>query len=215
MPSRLPITRLALTALALTGCLLDEEECGDGFALSGGRCVPLAAVADASVAPGVVIDAATPTDPEPPPSPPAEGWGGYVIVALLDQTPEEVRRADPGSPGPEIDAVIALPGAGDFRQAFGVGVEVLESPRGDAVDLVGPPDGRAVSLGALGGRVFIELALSRPFESGDAIGVIPGDVPGQREEAFSVFLCQAPLNAMEGCRKVGDGDETMPFVVLP
>lgn len=203
-------------ALTLAGCLLDEQDCGEGFVVVGSRCVPAAAAPDGSVPPpSLGLDAGGGADRGAPPSPPPEGWGAYSIVALLDQTPDEIRRADPEASGPEIDALLAVPSVGEFRQAFGVGHRVLENPRGNGIDLLGPPDGRAVSLGALGGRVFVELQLTRPLQSGDAVGIVPGDPPGQPEEAFSLFLCRAPLSAMEGCRKAGEGNELDPFVTLP
>lgn len=207
-----------LIALALGGCLLAEEDCGDGFALDGSRCVPATAPpapsADAAMSPPP-DDADVLPDAGPIAGNRPESWAPYVIIALLDRTPPEALARTPDTPGADLDAINVLTRSGDETRVIGNGARVIDSPGIDAERVTGPPDGDAASLGTAGGRVFVQLTLERPLAGGDAVVVHELDEPEGEADSYVIFVCQAPLDPMRGCRQIGVGGAGLGVFVLP
>lgn len=210
------MTLATTAALALAGCLLDEDVCGDGFVADGNRCLPSrAAWGDGALDDAALPDASASRGGSAVGEAPAEGWGGYSIVALLDQTPED-EDPDPERAGLDIDTLFVLPGYNVSDAYIGWADGVLNTPGVDPTAVGRDFDGRFVSLGAIGGRLFIQLRLERPLRSGDVIWIEDYVTPGEGfAERAAMYLCRAPLNPMEGCRWVGRVSGSSLPVELP
>ncbi|MCB9538984.1 MAG: hypothetical protein H6704_22375 [Myxococcales bacterium] len=212
---------LAVVAL-LPGCVLETEDCGAGFVLEAGRCVlttpapPFAGGRrpDARVS-RPIRDAGPPVVPV--------GWADFTAVLVVDGTDIE---GSPRwrTPGVDLDAVSV---EGDDQ--FGVGRAVLRAeivPWDTAVsqdpgaalgapDAIGPRDPETfVSLGGVGGRVLLRLALERPLAAGDVVTVHEVDDPSEPPgEQYQVFLCPGDDPDDAACAMLGVGVGTRAFTL--
>lgn len=211
MPRSLLPLALALVP-PLSGCLLSEEDCGEGFVFEEARCVPLQ-----PPRPFRGGDAALRIDggalPEPEPEPPPDEWAPFDIALVVDDTRRDSVSQTPSMPGADIDAIEAVEGAPAGGAAFGRGVEVLASmftdpfrsnSNTDPSAALGRPDGRVASLGPGGGFVFVRLGLERALRRGDVIAVTEGVEPAGREDAYTLYLCTS-AEGLQDCRAVGAG----------
>jgi len=200
-----------LVTLHTSGCVLSAEDCGVGFEDVEGRCVAAAQASpfrggmDGGADGGVERDGGmrrrrdASTRPEP-----RDPWAAYDSIRINDITVLADLRARPDAPGVDIDAVEAH-GEDLFGFAHSADGEIgdpLDANRFiDVRAAIGPEDGQWVSLG--GGELTVQLELSRPLRSGDAIRVVAQEVG--RFEVYEVFVCTSDLRCDP--LSVGEGRE--------
>lgn len=211
-------------AAALAGCLLAEEDCGDGFAFDGLRCVPLAepppyrAPGAGEPPPGVAPDLGLPPDMAPPGI-----WAEFDVVLLIDRTDPKDASRTPASPGADIDAVQIAEVTPVGERRVGVGAEaagfLLDPFNGNLnTDLdaaLGVPDGAAVSLGSDGGYLYLSLALDRPLRSGDLVVIAEVSDTGADADRYELYLCREPDDSLQACRLLDSGGGGISRFELP
>ncbi|MEZ4474861.1 MAG: hypothetical protein R3F60_29550 [bacterium] len=115
--------RIIVIALALPGCILESQFCGEGFVEADGRCVPASAApawygdggidaaeptgrVDGSAVdagpPDVAVVDATPRDASPPEP---DRWSDRTSLLIVDRGSRQAARSTPTTPGFDLDAV--------------------------------------------------------------------------------------------------------------
>ena len=206
----------------LSGCILVSEECGNGFSLSDGRCVPVEgsdSIVDSDSRVGAiesVSDAAVVTPDEDSTGVDQDMaaevptiWQDFEHILIVDRTEDGGARRTPALPGSDIDGITVSDGAG---MSVGTGDAVVDerindpfmaSIQMDSRASLGTPDGRAVSLGTQGGFVKVSLGLSRPLRPGDTITIVEIDEVMGDGDRYEAFICRADAEFLTGCRVLG------------
>ncbi len=207
-------------ALALSGCILNAEACGEGFELQAGRCRPRPEydAGDVPAFPDVPQDTfswdAKPHDwgmPEPDAS--ADPYTGTVAILVVDRTPDEALNGTPATPGFDLDGIEVLGEGVDVT-----GERLLESlifdpfaqsiAQDDAASL-----GRAesssdphtfVSLGGGGAYQLLGISPPRPVRSGDRLQIYEFQERRGDFDQASVFACFTTVVDLSLCRYMGD-----------
>lgn len=214
----------AVVAAGLAGCLLAEEDCGDGFGFDGVRCVPLGDPSPprdpgaGGQDPGASADAGPTVDMEPP-----SIWAEYRVVLLIDRTRPADASRTPASPGADIDAVQIVEATPIGERPVGVAIQaagfVLDPFDGnlntDLERVLGPPDGRAVSMGTDGGYMYVSLDLERPLRSADLIVITEVTEVGADADRYQVYLCREPDDSLQDCRLLDVAGGGLARIPLP
>jgi hypothetical protein len=220
------------SGLALTGCILETEPCGQGFRWVGDRCMPFgrvdAELPDGSGWPafdGEVPDAAAVPDARTPPRADAvfdavvdaEGpnpYAGVISVLIVDRTPDDLLGATPTTPGCDVDGLeLTGPGVSTFA------TKVLSSLVFDPFDQsvggpedasLGPPEqtgavGTFVSLGGGGAYQLLHVQPQRPLAPGDRLRLVEFPEPGDVGDRCAIWVCAADTVDLTRCVFVGEG----------
>ncbi|MBV72090.1 MAG: hypothetical protein CMH52_12250 [Myxococcales bacterium] len=212
----------AMAALILWGCILESEECGKQFVPREKRCVPAqpaddfgagaaAESLDAAAKDGggldVVMDATTTQatlDAET-----VNPWDEFVQILIVDRTEDAAARQTPALPGADIDGLSiadetgVLIGTGDVIIDDRVNDPFMANIQLNSGAGLGPPDGRAVSLGTQGGFIRVGLGLDRPLRDGDIISIFEIAEAMGDQDRYEAFICRNDAEALRGCRVLG------------
>jgi len=230
----------AIFCLLQVGCLLQPEDCGEGFKPVEDRCVPLKEAPPLNPdAQAFEFDAATLTDvgkeglidgdlADGSPFQDAETipdmaspWAEYTVILIVDRTEDGDARETPAVPGADIDGLLLKGGVGEI---IGFAGQVIDSRINDPFRAniqrepraaLLTPDDRAVSLGSQGGYVRLGLELQRSLRAGDSVEVYelierPGD-----PDRYETFLCRGNSEGLRGCRILGIGEAGRMVYVIP
>lgn len=212
---------LAVAAL-LPGCILETDDCGAGFVLEAGRCVLSTPAPPFGGRPARRLDAGAAPRRDAG-APVAVPWDAYTAALVVDLT--DIAEP-PGwrTPGVDLDAV-SVEGDGQFGVARAVLAAELVPWEASAAqqpgaalgapDALGPrePD-TFVSLGGLGARVLLRLALERPLATGDRITVHEVDDPSEPPgEQYQLLLCPGDDAYDPACVALGLGAGTRTFTL--
>jgi hypothetical protein len=212
---------LALAAL-LPGCLLETEDCGAGFVLEAGRCVLQSPAPAFEGRPAVDAGAPRPVRDATPSDRPV-AWADLTAVLVTDLTKVD---DPPGwrTPGVDLDAV-SVEGDDQFGVARAVLAAEIVPWDGAAAndpgaalgapDAIGPRDpGTFVSMGGLGGRLLLRLAIERSLATGDIVTVHEVDDPSEPPgEQYQVWLCPGDDPDDAACVMLGVGVGTRSFTL--
>jgi hypothetical protein len=214
-------------ALAISGCILESEPCGQGFRPAEGRCVAFGRL-DAGPEDGGVPgpdagppDADAPLDARRPPpadaAPDAEVPGPLpevMSVLVVDRTPDALLGRTPSTPGCDLDGIeLRGPGLSTFAtkvlsslvfDPFDQSVGVREDASLGAPEQTGAPE-TFVSLGGGGGYQLLHVQPQRPVARGDRLRVVEFSEPDDVGDLCAIWVCSTDQIDLSRCLFVGEG----------
>ena len=209
--------------LAIPGCLLDTEECGQNFIQLDGQCIPRetpepfrgvpenegSEIRDVSQPADLGIDSliedAAPTQDANLLSP----FSDYNQILLVDRTKSQIAEQPP-----LFQAVILMRSSSSMNRrtspvrepASSMNRSMTPSARiSKAIRAVlGRPDGRAVSLGPQG-FVRVQLSLDGPLRVTDRVRIVELEERPDDLDRYEAFICARDSEGLDGCRSLGEG----------
>ena len=230
-----------VAAITLSGCILTESPCGQGFERSGDTCVPVSTPEpfrgpDMFASNSEVQDSSDadlpPSDFEPPSPTPIESgdadvaideWSEFSEVLLVDRTEDDSAAHTPAQPGADVDALVIV-SRDDDDERIGWAAAIVDSRINDPYDsnaqsdptaMLLPPDGQAVSFGTQGAFVRTTLELQRPLRAGDRIALYELVEEQPQEDRLEIFICRADRPGLAGCRSLGIAEGGLQYFGLP